>query len=74
MGYRSVNSEQARVKAWTVIRHSGRGQSQARIAYSGTESGARKSYERQSEAIKRGSVLLLDHAGGLQAFKWKGRE
>ena len=57
-------------KLWTVIRHPGRGAASPRIAYRGREKGAQSYFGRMSKDIKFGSVQMLDHAGGLQGFKW----
>ena len=61
-------------KPWTVIRHSGRGKLPPRIAYRGQEENARVYFNKIRSKLKIGSVLLIDHAGGLQAFEWGPRE
>lgn len=57
-------------KAWHVIRHSGRTGYPPRIAFTGTMDRATSFFDRTRAELKQGSVLLMDHAGGVQDYHW----
>lgn len=61
------------MKTWTVIRHSGRTGYPARVAFAGDEPRAQSFYEKEASKLRQGSILLMDHAGGVQAYRWGPR-
>ena len=61
------------MKTWTVVRHAGRTGHPARVAFAGDEKRARSFYAKRSSELKQGSILLIDHAGGVQAYLWGTR-
>lgn len=60
-------------KTWTVLRHSGRHDDPPRIRFTGPELRATNVFNRIAADLRQGSVILIDHKGGLQAYKWAPR-
>lgn len=55
-------------------RHSGRTSDPPRQRFTGPEARARSVFNRIAADLKQGSVLLMDHRGGIQGYRWAPKE
>lgn len=66
--FRTVSSNN-----WSVLRHSGRINTELRIVFEGTEEKARTKYQKISTDLRQGEVILLAPNGRVEGRDWTPR-